>query len=228
MIENINKSDKLYLRQKAEDLLMLKKSKSDFNLTETDALRLIHELEVHQIELEMQNEELNSARERALKSEEKYTELFDFAPIAYYLISKAGEILDLNLFAAKILGKERIYLKNQKFTNYLSAEMCTVFYTFLDNIFKYKNQENCEIEILTNTEFSKYVYLTGIVSNKNDHCLVALTDITERILVERELIKKSKKLQDLNHYFIDREMKMIDLKKEINELLIKSGKEKKY
>lgn len=67
-----------------------------------DAQRLLHELEVHQIELEIQNEELLAARREVESGLERYTEIFDFAPIAYFVLSADGIIRELNLAGARL------------------------------------------------------------------------------------------------------------------------------
>jgi len=87
------------LRKKAEDLLK-KKNKAGAGLTEIDKITLIHELEVHQIELEMQNEELIEAKYIAEAASEKYIELYDFAPTCYFTLNRDGEIAGLNLMAS--------------------------------------------------------------------------------------------------------------------------------
>lgn len=100
------------LRQKAEALIIRKTSQKSPHLSEFEAMRLVHELEVHQIELELQNEELFLAKEKAAElATEKYTELYDFAPSAYFTLSRTGDILDLNLCGSQMLGKERSLLK---------------------------------------------------------------------------------------------------------------------
>ena len=95
------------LRQRAEELLNMKLSKSGSQLSEAETQKLIHELEVHQIELEIQNEELILAKKQAADNSEKYIELYDFAPSGYFTLTRKGEILQLNLLGAKMLGKER-------------------------------------------------------------------------------------------------------------------------
>lgn len=81
--QNKNLTDAETLRQKAEELFNKKRSKANLSFSEADFLKLIHEFEVHQIELELQNEELIIAKERAELAEEKFTELYDFAPSGY-------------------------------------------------------------------------------------------------------------------------------------------------
>ena len=92
--KNDNASDAASLRQKAEEHLKKLQSKTASVSSEADMLKLIHELEVHQIELEMQNEELVIAKETAEIAEEKYTELYDFAPCGYLSLTKEGKITD--------------------------------------------------------------------------------------------------------------------------------------
>ena len=106
-MNDMNKADNALLRQKAEALLKNKPSKHDSQLSEVESLRLIHELEVHQVELEMQNEELQRARAIAEVANDKYIRLYDFAPSGYFTLSVKGEIIELNLTGAKMLGKDR-------------------------------------------------------------------------------------------------------------------------
>ena len=84
-----------------EELKNLKPSLAD--IAEHDNLKLIHELQVHQIELEMQNEELKLAHLKAYEAIEKYVELYDYAPSGYLTLSKEGDILELNYSAATML-----------------------------------------------------------------------------------------------------------------------------
>jgi len=96
------------LRRKAEELLKNNQKKPGSSLSEVEILKLIHEIEVYQIELELQNEELKAAKDRAIElASEKYAELYDFAPSGYFTLSKEGEIIDLNIAASKMLGKNR-------------------------------------------------------------------------------------------------------------------------
>jgi hypothetical protein len=89
--------EKTPLRKKAESLLKKQFLKNDMNLPEADLRKLLHELQVHQIELELQNKELNTARTDAQVLKEKFIELYDFAPIGYFTLSKKGDIIGLNL-----------------------------------------------------------------------------------------------------------------------------------
>ena len=76
-------------------------------MAEVDVRALVHELQVHQIELEMQNEELQRAQAAAEEASEKYHDLFDFAPVGYFLWDAEGQILEVNLAGAALLGLDR-------------------------------------------------------------------------------------------------------------------------
>jgi hypothetical protein len=108
-------SESQTLRQKAEALLKMKPSKADSSLSAIESVKLIHELRVHQIELELQNKELILARSNFQELAERYTELYDLAPSGYFTLSMEGEVLNLNLCGAQMLGKERRLLTGSRF-----------------------------------------------------------------------------------------------------------------
>ncbi|MEI6754615.1 MAG: PAS domain-containing protein, partial [Paludibacter sp.] len=204
------------------------KRKFTKSFDKVDNLKLIHELQVHQIELEMQNEELLKAREQADVAMEKYTDLYDFAPSGYISLSNEGSITDLNFSAATMLGKDRKHLKNTRFGLYVHPDSLELYNQSLAVAFQEKTKKSCELFLISGNDTKICVHIEAIVSENSNLCLLNLIDITERKRLDEELIKKSKQFEDLNRYFLDRELRMIDLKKEINELLIKSGCEKEY
>jgi PAS domain-containing protein len=106
------------LRQQAEEILR-NQSEDLNNLSLRDAQNLLHELQVHQIELEMQNDELRKANEQFSILHKKYAELYDFAPSGYCTLDQNGQILEANLTLAEQLGVERSYLINTLFYHYL-------------------------------------------------------------------------------------------------------------
>jgi PAS domain-containing protein len=99
------------LRRRAEKLV----GKPDTALADADARRLLHELEVHQIELEMQNTELRSARDELEVLLDKYTELYDFAPVGYFTLAADGTIRLANLTGATMVGIGRSNLIGRSF-----------------------------------------------------------------------------------------------------------------
>ncbi len=94
------------LRKKAEKILP-KKRMAPQKISPGDTGKLIHELEVHQIELEMQNQELRKAQEELETSRKKYVDLYDFAPVGYFTLDKDGIIMEANLMGASLLGIDR-------------------------------------------------------------------------------------------------------------------------
>ena len=90
-------------------------------MAEADARALVHELQVHQIELEMQNEELQRAQAAAEEASEKYCDLFDFAPVGYFLWDHEGRILEVNLAGAALLGLDRSAVVQKRFGQFVAA-----------------------------------------------------------------------------------------------------------
>jgi len=214
------------LRQKAEDELVIRKS-SIIN-DEANNLKLVHELQVHQIELEMQNDELTKAREHAETTMEKYTDLYDFAPSGYLTLSEEGEITDLNFLAATMLGKDRIQLKSSRFGLFIAPESLDIFNEFFNNIYRFREKQSCELLLKSSSDTPCYIHVDALVSESTSACLITLIDISELKKTEVELQKALHQYKELNRYFMDRELRMLDLKKEINELLLKSGCEQEY
>jgi signal transduction histidine kinase/ActR/RegA family two-component response regulator len=183
------------LRQKAEALLQNKSTNISFPPSQADALKTIHELEVHQIELEMQNEELVLAKEQAEIAAEKYAELYDFAPIGYFTLSQDGEIVALNLCGSNMLGKERSRLQNSRFGFFVSDDTKAVFNVFLENTFNGTAKESCEVTLAATSGIPLYVQLTGVASKNKDHCLMTVVDNSSRKRAQEEHLKYAQQLE---------------------------------
>lgn len=177
----------LTLRQKAEESLKKKVPQIGTIHSDPDTLKLIQELEVHQIELEIQNNELMQANEQVDAASRKYTELFDFAPSGYYTLAKEGNIVWLNLCGASMLGKERRLLVNSQFVFFVSDDSKTTFNLFLEKIFKNSVKETCEVMLKTQAASPIWIYLSGIATEDGAQCLVNAIDISEQKQNEKEL-----------------------------------------
>ncbi|OAB30448.1 hypothetical protein SAMN05444395_110118 [Flavobacterium fryxellicola] len=138
----------LVIRQKAEELHLMKESKFSSQLSEVEILKLIHELEVHQIELEMQKEQLMLAKDAAENAIQKYTELYDFAPVGYFTLTNSGSIIELNLSGSQLLHEDRSKLIRSQFGFFVSDDTKAVFNKFLDSAFRAHKKECCEINLL--------------------------------------------------------------------------------
>ncbi|MHB8535761.1 MAG: hypothetical protein ACYDBW_09995 [Sulfuricaulis sp.] len=119
------------LRRHAEALLE-KKPAAKKTILDHDQLALLHELQVHQIELELQNAELSRAHLEAQELHEKYLDLYDFAPVGYFTLSIHGEIHELNLFAARMLKSVRVALIGRSLGDFMAQESLPLFDEFLD------------------------------------------------------------------------------------------------
>lgn len=174
-----NKSSASTLRQKAEELLKERRLEAVLQHSKDQTQELIDELEVHQIEMELQNKELSLAKEQAELAAQKYTELYDFAPSGYFTLSNKGEIIALNLCGSQMLGNERSRLKNCMFSFFVSDETKPVFNLFLGQVFDKKVKESCEVALSKNGDTVLYVHLTGIVAEDSKQCFITATDISE-------------------------------------------------
>lgn len=179
-------SESRLLRQKAEEVLNSDIGGLSRKNYESDTLKLVHELQVYQIELELQNNELLLAKERAEKAAEKYTELYDFAPSGYFTLSEAGQIIELNLTGAQLLGKERSLLINTQFDFFVSDESKPVFKIFLEKIFKSQTTESCEVSVKLKDRLLVYLYITGIITESGESCHLTAVNITDRKKAEDE------------------------------------------
>ncbi len=150
------------LRAKALVLLNSKQYDSFPVITEDEKLLIIHELDVHQIELELQNEELLDARSIAQQSSDKYKELYDFAPTGYFTLSRKGEINELNLTGSNLLGKTRSELKDKRFSLFITDDTKPVFNLFFEKIFESKVKESCEVTLTAADNNPIYVFISGI------------------------------------------------------------------
>jgi PAS domain S-box-containing protein len=199
-MENSKKKSEVLttLRQKAEELLDKKlQLKSDSNFSQAETLKLIHELEVYQIELEMKNEEFLLAKEQAEMATEKYTELYDFAPSGYFTLSKSGKVIDVNLTGCTMLDEERSKLRNSQFCFFVSDDTKNIFNLFLEKIFNSKVRESCEVNLLPNDKSVFYGYLTGMVSGDGEQCHITVVDLTELKLSEFAVRDNEERHRDL-------------------------------
>jgi len=173
--------DKESLRGMAEDIASKKAQKVVSQLSESELQRYIFELEVHKIELELQNDELKRAFSENLEA----LNLYDFAPMGCYSLTRDCKIVRVNNSGLKILGKDILLVINSSFSSFVAEDSKPIFNQFLDGLFKCKSNLSCEIELLNQSNQPVFLHLTGNISENNEQCVVAAVDITERKMAEQ-------------------------------------------
>lgn len=180
------------LRQRAELELSERKHKTgSLSKTEEDTQRLIHELQVHQIELEIQNEEMVQSRVELEESIQQYTELYDFAPTGYFTLARDGTISKVNLAGAKLLGVERVKLIQKRLGAFVAAQSLKTWNAFLDQVFASGKTEACDIGLLKAGSVSLWTAIEATKADgQSETCRLVVMDITERKRMEE--IKKER------------------------------------
>jgi len=185
------------LRSQAE--AQLNQGRSDPITAEdvTDERRLLHELQVHQIELEMQNEELLRAKLEAEEALARYSDLYEFAPIGLFTIDTFGQILEVNLTGAALLGMERHFLLKKRFDQFVAPEDRPSLEHLCQQAFRTGVKQTCELKLITSEGSETYVRIEGTVTNDsllNERKFrLAVIDITARKRAEDALSEREAK-----------------------------------
>jgi two-component system, cell cycle sensor histidine kinase and response regulator CckA len=177
------------LRSLAENTLLAPHFTTRPSLTPEDSQRLIHELQVHQIELEMQNEELQRARQETEKSLQRYSDLYDSAPVGYFTLTVDGAITAVNLSGATLFGVPRGQLIGQRFAQFVATGSRPAFLAFLDRTSGSSTKQACDLEIRPKGSGALYVQIEAMAAGSRLECRFALIDITGRRLMESQLLE---------------------------------------
>jgi PAS domain-containing protein len=173
-------TDPRALRKQAEKILQQKKAQAKLDEeSEVDAKKLLHELQVHQIELEMQNEELYKAYEAAEAALKKYTLVFDQAPMGFVTLESDGTITELNFTSAEMLGDRRFSLIGSNFKLYISDESKNTFNSFFTNVYTSHKKESCHVMLGYEDKPLFQVYIEGIVIENDSKCLLSIVNISK-------------------------------------------------
>jgi PAS domain S-box-containing protein len=179
MNEEHDLNDSRAMRLKAEQILRETQREIEKHLVmETDLKKLLHELQVHQIELEMQNEELIKANSRAEDALKRYTMLYDMAPMGYLTLDQEATILELNFTAAEFLGVRRFSLINSNFKLFVSEKSKSKFNEFLSSVFTGNAKESFEVELEDDDHNLRHMYIEGIATEEKHQCLLSMVDIS--------------------------------------------------
>ena len=188
---------------------------------------LLHELQVHQIELEMQNRELREMQQQLEESRDRYADLYDFAPVGYLTLDENGRVLEANLTAAALLGCEHADLVGKPFISRLAPGESEGFFSHLRHVFHSTANAAAKIKIKTIGETREVRLESAVIVNigKQRGCRTIMTDISEnRRLAEILHQSRSEKEALLNAipaavYFEDLEQRYITLNKFCADLM---------
>ena len=186
----MDENDKL--RKKAEELIQNRsyKNNSGFELED-----YVHELRVHQIELELQNEELRESQIKLENSQREYFDLYNFAPVGYFTLDKEGIILKVNLAGSALLNIERVKLYKNAFIRFLPVDQRNKFHNHIKNALEIGTKQTLELKLRKREDNPFYAYLETItVKDENGNFKefrITVTDIqnlknTEEALKESE------------------------------------------
>jgi PAS domain S-box-containing protein len=158
-------------------------------LSPEEALRTLHELQLYQIEMEIQNEELRLAQLELDASRARYTDLYDHAPVGYCTLDAKGTLLEANLTFATLLGVARPALLNQSLTRFILPEDQDIYYLHAKRLRKTGTRQACELRLLRKGAEPFWAHLeatTGRDAADGLLDLVVVSDITVRKAVELE------------------------------------------
>lgn len=175
--------NKTGLRRRAETVIkqrVLHRNPLLSNVSE--ALWLIRELQVHQLELELRNQVLQETRQQLEQRLKRYTDLYDSAPVGYATLARDGTIREINLAGATFLGLERTRLIGQRLASFISTDTCPIFNAFFDKLRVNVTKESCEVALARDGAPPCHLQLEGIggASGKGNGCRIAMVDISAR------------------------------------------------
>ncbi len=178
------------LRRQAEKLLRTTK-RDVAAMPGKDVQQLVHELQVHQIELEMQNEELRRAQVELEAAHDRYVDLYDFSPAGHLTLDRHGKIVKANLRAGTLLGVNRKELIRQPLARFIAAEDAGTFHRHCREVLERGTRLTCEVPLRKEAGASRWVYLESLAvhdeSGRITHWRTALLDVSDRKLAEQEL-----------------------------------------
>ncbi|MCP3873445.1 MAG: PAS domain S-box protein, partial [Desulfobacteraceae bacterium] len=195
--ELFSKDKFLELRRQAEALLSAKEGIAIAQF-DGDPLKLIHELQTHQIELELQNDELRRTQEELAVSQKRYFNLYDLAPVGYITLSEKGVLLETNLTAATLLGKSRNEMIKQPISNFILSMDQDLYYHNRKRLFETEKPRRLELRMVQTDKlhFWAQMDMTAVQNEDGSRvCQIAINDITKR--------KQSEEIQQDNQKFLD-------------------------
>jgi C4-dicarboxylate-specific signal transduction histidine kinase len=196
--------EKNLLRLRAEDLLSARVAGEFPAAAEEKSSWLTHELTVHQLELEMQNAELRQARDSQEAALDRYSALYEFAPVGYLTLDRSGVIRAMNLRGASLLRVERAKLVGHDFVHSVAVFGRPLFRAFLELVFSTTEKASCEIALAPEGGLPGFLQVEAVVDLPGESCNLAILDITDRKRSEQVLTGTLCQSEELNRYLDER------------------------
>ena len=178
------------LRRSAERLLQESAEKLK-TVPEKDLKGLIHELRVHQVELEIQNEELRRAQIEIEESRNRYFDLYDLAPLGYFSLDRNGLVVQANLTGADLLGRQRGYLKGKLFSRFVLDVDQKIFFSHMRGLLETVTARTCELRLVTRDDTAIYVRMESVPVRNGTGDVIqvrsAVVDVTQEKQAELAL-----------------------------------------
>jgi PAS domain S-box-containing protein len=181
------------------------------------ASELTHELQVHQVELELQNEELRRAQSAVEVARDLYLDLYDFAPVGYLTLDLAGRIVNANLTGAVMLGVDRAALLSRTFARFMSPKDGVQWAEHLRSVWAHGAAESCELLLQPEGRVPVPVQITSVAVPPREgtvaHVRCTLVDVSERRRAEEERERRMVELVVLNQRLEQTQLQLLQADK---------------
>ncbi len=196
MTEKKNITEKASELRKRAEQKAVQSPENTKSLSHEETQQVLHELRVHQIELEMQNEELRTSQAKLDAARTRYFDLYDLAPVGYLTISEQGVVLEANLTAATLFGEDRGLLSKRPFSQLVIDEDQDIYYLHRNQLLETKEPQLFELRMLKQDEGIFWANLAMTATKEVDGatvCRIVVSDITGHKKAE-EALKRSQTL----------------------------------
>ena len=176
------------LRRRAEDQLGALPGGKPAAMPHADHMGLVQELQVHQIELEIQNQVLLEAQSELSRNLVQLTELYDLAPIAYFTLDRTGRITKSNAMARRLLGNPFLALDHCHLSRFVARDALHAYKEFIDRVFLLGRLESCNLTLAGWAESSAvHVFMEGVADENRQECRLVVTDLSRQHASEEAL-----------------------------------------
>lgn len=190
------------LRQEAEHSIDTAEI-DESNLSELDIKNIIHNLEVHRIELEMQNEELQRTNRELEEAKRQYSDLFEFAPVSYVALDQQYTITRANRTFLQLVGAPRKCLISAPFTDFICPDFQDAFYLALERLKKTEEKQRLDLQLTHSNNSSLWVHVEMTSRDSGQSYLLSISDVTRQKQAEQALKASEAKFRNLFNMAVD-------------------------